>query len=273
MSLRINTNTEALNAHRQLSRTEGQLSKAMEKLSSGLRINRAADDAAGLAISEKMRAQIRGTAQAQRNTMDAISLVQTAEGAIAEIHSIVQRVRELAVQFANGTMSSMDRAAITVEVAQLSAEVKRIVQMVQFNGIKMLDSAQPITFQVGPNGGETIIVNSLDLGASTYNYFSDVFDQAFTSTGANIDLIHQALSSVSDLRAQLGAVQNRLEHTVENLATYHENLSAAESRIRDADMAQEMTSYTKWQILQQSGVSMLSQANQGPRSVLSLLQQ
>ena len=273
MSLRINTNVEALNAHRQLSRTEGQLSKAMEKLSSGLRINRAADDAAGLAISEKMRAQIAGTSQAQRNTMDAISLVQTAEGAIAEIHSILQRVRELAVQYANGTMSSLDRAAITVEVTQLSQEVMRIAKMVQFNGIKMLDTATPITFQVGANGGETIVINSLDLGGSTYGYWGNVFATAFTAQGADIDLIHGALSQVSDLRAQLGATQNRLEHTVTNLAAYHENLSAAESRIRDADMAEEMTAYTKYQILQQSGVGMLAQANQGPNAVLRLLQQ
>ena len=274
MSLRINTNVEALNAHRQLTLTESSLNRSMQKLSSGLRINTAADDAAGLAISEKMRAQIRGTAQAQRNAMDAISLVQTAEGAIAEIQSIIQRVRELAVEYNNGTMSSVDRAAVTVEVAQLSAEVKRIIQVTAFNGIQMLQSAQPITFQVGANGGETIAVNALDLGnAATWNYFGGVFQNAFTATMSDIDLVHAALSSVSDLRAQLGAVQNRLEHTVNNLAAYHENLSSAESRIRDADMAEEMTDYTKYQILQQSGMSMLAQANQGPRSVLSLLQQ
>jgi flagellin len=272
MSLRINTNVEAFNAHRQLVGTEMSMSKAMEKLSSGLRINRAADDAAGLAISEKMRAQIRGIAMAHRNTMDGISMVQAAEGALNEVHSIIQRVRELAVQYNNGTLSTMDRAAITAEIAQLSAEVRRIITATQFNSINVLESTTPITFQVGANAGEVIYVPGLDLGGTTYNYFSSIFVNTFTAGGADINAIGAALSTVADIRATLGAVQNRLEHTVQNLATYEENLSAAESRIRDTDMAKEMTTFTKYQILQKSGVSMLATANQTPQAVLSLLQ-
>jgi flagellin len=271
MSLRINTNVEAFNAHRQLMATELSLSKSMEKLSSGLRINRAADDAAGLAISEKMRAQIRGVSQASRNTLDGVSMVQSAEGALNEVHSIIQRVRELAVQYNNGTLSVSDRAAITAEITQLSAEVQRIIQSTQFNSINILESTSPITFQVGANSGEIIALPGLDLGGTTYSYFSSVFVNTFTAGGADIDAIGAALSTVADIRATLGALQNRLEHTIANLATYHENLSAAESRIRDADMATEMTKFTKFQILQQSGVSMLAQANKSPQAVLSLL--
>jgi flagellin len=267
MSLRINTNTDALNAHRQLSATAMTMSKSMEKLSSGLRINRAADDAAGLAISEKMRAQIRGVAQASRNSLDGVSLVQSAEGALNEVHSILQRVRELAVQYNNGTLSTGDKAAITAEIVQLSSECSRIVSTMTFNGINALGSTSPITFQVGANTGETIIISPMNLGGA---YFDSVFVGTFT-TGADIDAIDLSLSSIADARAGLGAIQNRLEHTIANLATYHENLSAAESRIRDTDMAFEMTTFTKLQVLQQSGVAMLGQANQAPNAVLSLI--
>jgi flagellin len=267
MSLRINTNTDALNAHRQLSATAMSMSKSMEKLSSGLRINRAADDAAGLAISEKMRAQIRGVAQASRNSLDGVSLVQSAEGALNEVHSILQRVRELAVQYNNGTLSTGDKAAITAEVVQLSAECARIVTTMTFNGINALGSTTPITFQVGANTGETIVITPMNLGGA---YFDSVFVGTFT-TGADITAIDLSLSSIADARAGLGAIQNRLEHTIANLATYHENLSAAESRIRDTDMAFEMTTFTKLQVLQQSGVAMLGQANQAPNAVLSLI--
>ena len=267
MSLRINTNTDALNAHRQLSATAMSMSKSMEKLSSGLRINRAADDAAGLAISEKMRAQIRGVAQASRNSLDGVSLVQSAEGALNEVHSILQRVRELAVQYNNGTLSTGDKAAITAEIVQLSAECSRIVSTMTFNGINALGSTTPITFQVGANTGETIIINPMNLGGA---YFDSVFVGTCTN-GADINAIDLSLSSIADSRAGLGAIQNRLEHTIANLATYHENLSAAESRIRDTDMAFEMTTFTKLQVLQQSGVAMLGQANQAPNAVLSLI--
>ena len=267
MSLRINTNVEAYNAHRQLTATSLMLGRSMEKLSSGLRINRAADDAAGLAISEKMRGQIRGLVQAERNALDGVSLVQSAEGALNEVHAIIQRVRELAVQYNNGTLSTGDRAAITAEIVQLSAEATRIVTNMQFNGINVLQSTTPITFQVGANAGETIVVTGSNLGGT---YFDSVFVGTFTS-GADISAVDTALSSIADVRATFGAVQNRLEHTIANVATYHENLAAAESRIRDTDMAMEMTTFTKLQILQQSGVAMLGQANQSPNAVLSLL--
>jgi flagellin len=269
MSLRINTNIEAFNAHRQLEGTQGSLQKSMEKLSSGLRINRAADDAAGLAISEKMRAQINGVAQAHQNSLDGISMVQTAEGALNEVHAILQRVRELAVEYNNGTLSSADRAAITVEITQLSAEVARIVNTTQFNGIDLLSGATPVTFQVGANAGETIVLSGANLGGT---YFNSVFSGTFTPISADITAIDNAVSAIADVRATFGAAQNRIEHTVSNLATYQENLSAAESRIRDVDMASEMVNFTKLQILSQSGTAMLAQANQLPQSVLKLLQ-
>ena len=267
MSLRIHTNIDALNAHRQLSATAMSTSKSMEKLASGLRINRAGDDAAGLAISEKMRAQIRGVAQASRNSLDGVSLVQSAEGALNEVHSILQRVRELAVQYNNGTLSTADKSAITAEIVQLSSECSRIVTSMTFNGINVLGSVSPITFQVGANTGETIVMAGMNLGGT---YFNSVFVGTFT-TGADITAIDQSLSSIADARAGLGAIQNRLEHTIANLAAYHENLSAAESRIRDTDMAFEMTTFTKLQVLQQSGVAMLGQANQAPNAVLALI--
>jgi flagellin len=267
MSLRIQNNPEAMNAHRQLLGTSEKLQKSMERLSSGYRINRAADDAAGLAISEKLRGQISGISQAMRNTQDAVSLVQTAEGALNEVHSMLQRMRELAVQFKNGTLSSDDRGAIQSEVNQLKAEIDRIGTQVQFNGVDLLAAAGTITFQVGAMDGEVITVATVSLGsavgASAY---------ALTTAGStDIQEIDTAINNVSAQRAEFGAVQNRLDHTQANLATYHENLVASESRVRDADMAHEMVNFTKLQILQQAGTSMLAQANQVPQSVLTLL--
>jgi flagellin len=267
MTLRINTNIEAFNAHRQLEGTQQALTQSMEKLSSGLRINRAADDAAGLAISEKMRAQINGLAQAHQNALDGISMVQTGEGALNEVHSILQRVRELAVQYNNGTLSAGDRAAITAEITQLSAEIGRIVQTTQFNGINLLSGTAAVTFQVGANAGETIALSSANLGGT---YFDPVFN-AFSATSADITGVNDAISSIADVRATFGAAQNRLEHTVSNISVYQENLSAAESRVRDVDMAAEMVNYTKLGILSQSGTAMLAQANQLPQNVLKLL--
>jgi flagellin len=264
MSLRINSNVEAFNAHRQLVGTSDRAAKAMERLSSGYRINRAADDAAGLAISEKLRGQIRGLAQAQRNAQDGVSLVQTAEGSLNEVHSMLQRVRELAVQFANGTLSTSDQAAITAEAAQLQSEIERIGTTADFNGTKLLDgSASSISFQVGANDNDTIAVTTASLG-------SKVGSIDVSSSGA-ISAIDAAIEGVSSLRSTFGAVQNRLEHTLNNLATYQENLMASESRIRDVDMASEMVEFSKNQILQQAGTSMLAQANQAPQAVLSLL--
>ena len=268
MSLRINTNVEAFNAHRQLAGTSEKLGKAMERLSSGYRINRAADDAAGLATTEKLRGQIGGLEQAQRNAQDAISLVQTAEGNLQEVHAMLQRVRELAVQYKNGSLSTSDRAAIQSEVNMLGSEVERIGSSAQFNGILLLSAAANITFQVGAQDGEVITVSTISLGGS-------VPPSAFALSAAgatDIAEIDNAIDAVSAQRAQFGAVQNRLEHTLSNLAVYNENLMASESRIRDVDMAAEMVNFTKLQILQQSGTAMLAQANQTPQSVLQLLQ-
>ena len=270
MSLRINTNIEAFNAHRALDRTQLDLGKSIEKLSSGLRINRAADDAAGLAISEKLRGQIRGIAQASRNAEDGIALVQTAEGALNEVHAILQRIRELAVEYDNGTLSQSDRNAITAEVAQLSAEVFRIASTTTFNQIALLGGNSTITFQVGANSGETITMSTIPVFGGS----PAVINPAIFQFGSYVDIdqLDLALSSVADARADLGAIQNRLEHTVNNLAVYHENLASSESRIRDVDMAAEMSNMTRLQILAQSGTAMLAQANQTPRAVLQLLQ-
>ena len=264
MSLRINSNIEAFNAHRQLAATSDRASKSMERLSSGYRINRAADDAAGLAISEKLRGQINGLDQAQRNSQDAVSLVQTAEGSLNEVHSMLQRVRELAVQYQNGTLSTSDKAAITAEAGQLQSEIDRIGTGADFNGIKLLDgSGGTISFQVGANDGDTIAVKTSALSTEVGTIDVD-------QTNA-ISAIDNAIEKVSALRGSFGAVQNRLEHTLNNLATYQENLMASESRIRDVDMASEMVQFSKNQILQQAGTSMLAQANQAPQAVLTLL--
>jgi flagellin len=270
VSLRIQSNIEAFNAHRQLVQTGMSLSKSMERLSSGYRINRAADDSAGLAISEKLRAAIGGLDQAQRNAQDAVSLVQTAEGAMSEVHAMLQRVRELAVQYNNGTLSASDKASITAEVAQLCAEISRIGNDTKFNGIAVLTGSSAITFQVGADDGQTISVNAVALfgSGSTFKVDSTIFNFGTTVTLASIDT---AIQGVSDARSTFGSVQNRLEHTLNNLATFQENLSSSESRIRDVDMASEMVTFTKLQILQQAGTSMLAQANQAPQSVLSLL--
>ena len=267
MSLRIQNNVEAFNAQRQLVGNSDKLSKAMEKLSSGYRINRAGDDAAGLAISEKLRGQITGLAQASRNAGDAISMVQTGEGALNEVHSMLQRVRELAVQYKNGTLGDNDRTAIQSEVNQLKAEITRIGNDTEFNGTKLLNATGSITFQVGAGDGQQISVATVSMGASV----ADSIFSLGASTTTDIANIDAAINNISAARATFGSVQNRLEHTVSNLASYQENLTASESRIRDADMAQEMVKFTKYQILQQAGTSMLSQANQAPQSVLSLL--
>jgi len=283
MGLRIQNNVEAFNTHRQLSVTSTLASKSMEKLSSGYRINRAADDAAGLAISEKMRGQIGGLAQAQRNAQDGISLVQTAEGALTEVHAMLQRVRDLKVQFDNGTLSGDDKDAIAAEVYQIAQEIDDIVTQTKFNGTAVFGSSG-FTFQVGANDGETIVTTAADFsgaigtsgtgGLSELTALSDADDAKTALTGgalSQLEVIDNAIKNVSTARANFGAVQNRLEHRLNNLATYQENLTASESRIRDVDMAAEMTKFTKLNILQQAGVSMLAQANAAPQSVLSLL--
>jgi flagellin len=272
MGLRIQNNVEAFNAHRQLQSTGNALSKSMERLSSGYRINRAADDAAGLAISEKMRSQIGGVAQAQRNAQDAVNLVNTAEGALNEVHSMLQRVRDLAVQFNNGTLATADKAAITAEVAQLCAEISKIGQDTKFNGTALLSGSTAITFQVGAEDGQTIALSGVALfgSSTTFSVNSNIFSWS-ASGSVTLASIDDAIAAVSTVRGTFGATSNRLDHTLNNLATYQENLTSSESRIRDVDMADEMVNFTKLQILQQAGTSMLAQANQAPQSVLSLL--
>jgi flagellin len=280
MGLRIQNNIEAFNTHRQLLASSNAAAKSMEKLSSGYRINRAADDAAGLAISEKMRGQIGGLDQAQRNAQDGISLVQTGEGALNEVHSMLQRVRDLKVQFDNGTLNSDDKDAISAEVYQIGQEIGNIATGTKFNGNALLGGST-FKFQVGANDGETITTTGVTLGNSiAAGGLSDLSGLASASAASTafasgalstVDAIDSAIKNVSTARANLGAVQNRLEHRLNNLATYQENLTASESRIRDVDMASEMTSYTKSNILQQAGTSMLAQANQAPQNVLSLL--
>jgi flagellin len=281
MGLRIQNNVEAFNTHRTLTATANAASKSMEKLSSGYRINRAADDAAGLGISEKMRGQIGGLAQAQRNAQDGISLVQTAEGALGEVHSMLQRVRDLKVQFNNGTNDQNDQNAIAAEVLEIAKEVSDITTNTKFNGSSILDNS--FSFQVGANQGETIALGAMGLsgtfaagGLSSLTALSagtigSVSAALNTGTLAVISDLDQAINNVSKARSTYGSIQNRLEHRLTNLATYQENLTASESRIRDVDMAQEMTKFTKLQILQQAGTSMLAQANSAPQSVLSLL--
>ena len=262
MSLRINTNVDAQAAHRYLTKTSEQVSKSMERLSSGLRINKAADDAAGLGISEKMRSQIRGLAQSQRNIQDGVSMVQTAEGNLDEVQSILQRVRELAVQYKNGSLSTAGKGAIQSEVDALSSEITRIQGAAQFNGIDLLSStAAAVTFQVGANDGQSI---SITFSAVTVSSYATLSTLALSTIDSDVD-------AVSAARAGFGAVQNRLEHALAVTGSYQENLTSAESRIRDVDMAEEMVTLTKNQILQQAGTAMLAQANQAPQSVLSLL--
>lgn len=273
MGLRINSNIEALNAHRYLVRTSKDLSRSMERLASGLRVSKAADDAAGLAISEKLRAQIRGLRQASANAQDGISLIQTAEGALNETHSILQRVRELAVQAANDTLTSADRTNLQNEVNSLLAEVDRIADSTEFNTRKLLDGTSATTamnFQVGANTGQSIAVTiaTATTAGLTINGIT-LSSHTFASTA--IASIDNALVTVATQRAKLGAIQNRLEHTIANLNTAAENSQNAESRIRDADMALEMVAFTRASILQQAGTAMLAQANAAPQTVLQLL--
>ena len=274
MGLQINTNVAAMNAYRNLSSTQSSMATSLERLSSGLRINRAADDAAGLAISEKLRAQTNGLNQATSNAQDAISLVQTAEGALNETHSILQRMRQLSVQAANDTNTADDRTAIQSEVTALNDELDRIASTTQFNGQNLLDgtggTSGTFTFQIGANSGQTVDVafakaDTTTLGTGTL----DVSTSAGAATA--LTAIDNAIKTVSGNRADLGAVQNRLQHTINSLSVASENSAAAESRIRDTDMAKEMTSFTRSQILQQAGVSVLAQANSAPQSVLKLL--
>ena len=268
----VQHNMQAANASRVLNVTANQQAKSTEKLSSGYKINRAADDAAGLSISEKMRRQIRGLDRASTNAQDGISAVQTAEGALNEVHSMLQRANELAVQAANGTNSSKDVKAISDEVQQLKSEINRIASTTDFNGKKMLaGTANSTSIFVGY---ENTSDNEITIAGVDVKAVADKIGDAFTTQTAAktlIDNVKSAIQSISDMRSTFGAVQNRLEHTVDNLDNVVENVTSAESRIRDTDMADEMVKYSKNNILTQAGQSMLAQANQSTQGVLSLL--
>lgn len=312
----IQHNIAAINSYRNLGTNQSALNKNLEKLSSGYKINRAGDNAAGLAISESMRSQINGLNQAAANANDAIGLIQTAEGALTEVHSMLQRMTTLATQAANGTYNSVARGNIQSEMNELMSEIDRVANNTDFNGIKPLQSkngfddykdpldkttvsgnrdtvnkTHKMTFQIGPTGGETILVSGQSMtvsgifGATRNSYTTAgmtykmddkniLYVGTTTTTFANraITAIKSAIDTVSSYRAKLGAAQNRLEHTISNLEVTSENITAAESRIRDTDMADEITNYTKNNILLQAAQSMLSQANAAPQGVLSLLQ-
>ena len=270
--MRIQHNIAALNTHRALTSNNEAASKNLEKLSSGYKINRAGDDAAGLAISEKMRGQISGLDMASKNASDSISLIQTAEGALNETHAILQRQRELAVQSANDTNTDEDRAQLQLEVDQLSAEITRISTDTEFNTQKLLDgNFTDKVFHIGANAYQSITLSIDNSDAATLGV-DGLSISGQTDANDAITTIDTAINTVSTTRANLGAVQNRLEHTINNLGATSENLTAAESRIRDTDMAKEMMGYTKNNILTQAAQSMLAQANQQPQGVLSLLQ-
>ncbi|MCR6513582.1 flagellin [Clostridium sp. LY3-2] len=268
----INHNMNAMNANRQMGVNSFKQSKAMEKLSSGLRINRAGDDAAGLSISEKMRGQIRGLEQGSRNSQDGISLIQTAEGATNETHSILQRMRELAVQSSNGTNIKEDRDQINKEFTQLQSEITRIGDQTQFNKQSLIKSSKSVSFQVGANSGQTIKIKLQDMRATALNIDASKASVG-TQTAAQkaITSLDTAIQSVSGFRADLGSVQNRLESSIRSTNNTAENLQAAESRIRDVDMAKEMMEFSKDNILSQAAQAMLAQANQQPQAVLQLL--
>jgi len=266
MSLSINTNVEALDAQRNLNNTENSLATSMERLSSGLKINSAADDVAGYAINQRLQSQINGLEQAQQNSQDAVALAQTAQGALNEVEQMLQRVRELAVQYENGTNSTTDKEAIEGEVTQLNAEVKRVGETTAFNGISLLSAAGEITFQVGANVGaeEKIGVKTVKL--------SEAVKAVKLSEAKSIEKIEANIAKVAEVAGEFGSVQDRLQYTQANLATYTQNLSAAQSTIVDVNMAAEVTNFTKDQVLQQAGVSVLTQANHLPQAVLKLLE-
>ncbi len=275
MAVVINTNVASLNAQRNLNKSQLGVNKAMQRLSSGLRINSAKDDAAGLAISDRMTSQIRGLNQAARNAQDGISMAQTAEGALNETTNLLQRMRELAVQSANDTNTTNDRTSLQAEFKELQSEIDRIADNTQFNNKDIIKSAKTYTFHVGANANQTITINMKAAGTNalaiqTTQVSIGGGDRAAANTA--IGTIDTAIGSVDTMRGDLGAKMNRMESTIANLSNVSENLSASRSRILDADIAQETSSMTKNNILQQAGVSVLSQANQSTQLALGLLQ-
>jgi flagellin len=287
MSLIINTNTEALIAQNNLNNTEGALNSAMTDLSSGLRINTAADDAAGYAITEDLTSQVNGLNQANSNAQDATSLIQTADGALNDVEQMLQRIRELAVEYQGGTLDSTDQNAIVSEVQQLGSQIEQIGTQAQFNGISLFDpvgttGTGSLTFQVGANDAEVISITLQALvGSNGILSLVDTITSGIGQAGSSSSIslgtsgvlatLSVMIDAVSTLASTFGAVQNRLSYTMNNLSTYSENLTSAQSNIQDVDMASEMTEFTKDQILEQSGISMLSQAEQNPQAVLKLL--
>ena len=268
----VQHNMQAANANRMLGITTGAQAKSTEKLSSGYKINRAADDAAGLAISEKMRSQVRGLDRASTNAQDGISAVQTAEGALNEVHSMLQRMNELATQASNDTNTSKDRDQIQLEVDQLTSEINRVQSTTQFNTQNLLDGTfKDKNLQVGSLSGQKIALSISNMNASGLK-ITNLKVSSYSQANDAMTRVQKAIDAVSTQRAKLGAVQNRLEHTIANLDNVSENTQAAESRIRDTDMAKEMVTYSKNNILAQAGQSMLAQANQSNQGVLSLLQ-
>lgn len=286
MGMQINTNISALNAHRNLSNTQNDLSKSLEKLSSGLRINRAADDAAGLSISEGLRSQINGLNVAARNAQDGISVIQTAEGALSEVHSILQRMRDLAVQAGNDSNNAESRTAIKTEIDGLASELNRIGANTEFNGINLMDGSTK-TFQVGANGNTagnlsnvievdltnlaTALTGVVTTEATGADLTADITVDSAANAALAIEALDTSITAISTSRSELGAKQNRFESAINSLNVTRENLQAAESRIRDTDMAGEMVNYTRSNILSQAGTAMLAQANQSNQGVLQLL--
>ena len=273
----VQHNLSAMNTNRQMGIVSSSLQKSTEKLSSGYKINRAGDDAAGLSISEKMRSQIRGLNKAATNAQDGISLIQVAEGALNETHSILQRMNELATQAANGTNTSVDRSAIRAELDQLTSEINRIQSTTQFNTMNLLDgtfsgATNQMKLQVGALSGQSIDFSIANMCATKIGLKKTLSVSTFTKAGSYMKSVQDAIEVVSKQRSAMGAIQNRLEHTIANLDTTSENTQSAESRIRDTDMAEEMVEYSKNNILAQAGQSMLAQANQSTQGVLSLLQ-
>jgi len=269
MGLRVMNNVAAQFAHRQLTITNLNLNKSLEKLSSGYRINHASDDAAGLAVSEKLRTQVYGLEQTRRNIMDGISLLQTAEGGLEELQSILQRIRVLAIQSSNGTLTDSDRVLIQSEVTQLLCEIDRMATTVTFNTIQLFSGAS-VTIQAGANAGQSLQLN-LTSQSTTALCINSISLSSMTAASSAISSLTSAINSVSALRATIGAMQNRLEHTYNFTGISRENQMAAESRIRDVDFADEMVNFTKQQILLQAGNAMLAQANMMPQMVLQLL--
>jgi flagellin len=260
MGLTVNTNLEAMNAARNLNLTENMLSTSMQRLSSGLRINSSSDDVAGFAISERMQGQVNGLNQATQNIADAVSLAQTGQGALNDIVGMLQRIRSLAVEYANGTTSEEDKEAIETEAEQLTQEIERVTETTTFNGVELLNGGESFKFQVGANEGETVEVETIEIGG------------AAKASVTEIKSVDEAINEVTKAAGAFGAAQNRIQYTEANLEVYSQNLSSAVSGLKDVNMATEMTNFTKEQVLQQAGVAILAQANHLPEAVLKLLQ-